>query len=167
MQQSLATSQGGEFYKMTSKQPLIEWNNRLLLNVPLIDIQHKKLVQLVNNLHLASLQSPEIANSAFIQAAYRVVDYVSYHSTIEEKMMLLMEYPEYSIHKKEHENFIREILIDTQTSSSEKNIVPNRYVEYLWDCKLSHIRAHDKNLAEYIKSVKNSKKIQIMFPELA
>ena len=138
-----------------------------MLNVPIIDAQHEKLVQLTNDLYLACLQNSETASIYFIEVVHKVVDYVRYHFTVEEKMMLLFEYPDYSSHKKEHENFVREILIETQKFSSKKHLVPNRYVQYLRDWILSHIAVCDKALADYILSVKDNHKIQRLFPKSA
>ena len=149
------------------KHPFIEWNSRLMLGIPLIDSQHQKLIQLTKNLHIACLQNPEIANSYFIEVAHQAIDYVYHHFSTEEKIMLLLKYPEYSEHKKEHQNFVREILIENQKFSVQKHLVPNRYVQYLKNWILSHIAVSDKTLAEYIQCLKYQKKLQRLVPGMA
>ena len=148
---------------MNRQNAFIEWDPRFMLGVPLIDGQHERLVQLTNNLHVACRDSKENANDCFIRVAHEAVNYVRYHFTTEEKMMLLLMFPEYTEHKKHHEIFIREVLHQTQMFANKKNLVPNRFVHFLRDWVLSHIAVRDKVFTEYILSLKNQEKLEMIF----
>ena len=152
---------------MNENQACVEWDTRFMLGIPLIDRQHEKLVQLTNSLYMACLHSKEKANRGFIAAVHEAVDYVCYHFTTEEKIMLLTEFPEYLNHKKEHESFVREILNRTQKFTDKNHLIPNRFVYFLKDWILSHIAVCDKVLAEHILGLKHHEKLMQLFPHSA
>ena len=79
-------------------------------------------------------------------------------------MMLLFEYPDYPTHKKEHENFTKEVLLQTQKFSEQKNLAANRFVRFLVDWILSHVAVCDKAMASYLLSLKDTNKLQQLFP---
>ena len=141
----------------------IEWNARLVLGIQLIDSQHEKLVHLTNNLHVACLKNREIAKRYFIKTAREAVRYADYHFSTEEQMMIFLGYPDFRIHKKEHEGFIKEILRQTFMFAEHKNLVPNRFVQYLREWILSHIAVCDKDFANYIFSYENCDKLEVLF----
>ena len=149
---------------MTKNTPrLVEWNSRLILGIKLMDDQHEKLVQLTNNLHLACLKNREIAKRYFIETAHEAVRYADYHFSTEEQMMIFLGYPEYRNHKREHEGFIKEILRQAFMFADHKNLVPNRFVQYLRDWIMSHIAVCDKAFANYILSYENCDILEVLF----
>ena len=148
---------------MNNTHSFIEWNARLILGIKLIDSQHEKLVQLTNNLHLACLKNREIAKRYFIETAREAVRYADYHFSTEEQMMLFLSYPDYQIHKKEHEGFVKEILRQIYMFSEHRSLVPNRFVQYLKDWILSHIAVCDKAFADYTLSYENCEKLEVFF----
>ena len=152
---------------MTKSNSFIEWSVRLKIGIPLIDSQHQKLVNATNELHDACRQSREVAKSSFIDVARKVAAYVQYHFSVEEKMMLLLEFSDYPAHKREHELFVREILEQIKNFSNQKAFVPNRFVYFLKEWILSHIAVCDKAMAEYVLNLKNNKKLQRLFPNSA
>ena len=150
---------------MTSKIPsFIEWDDRLKFGILPVDKQHEQLVLLTNNLHLACLRGTETAYDNFITAIHKTVEYVRYHFTTEEKLMLLVEYPGYYDHKLEHESFIKEVLVQTRKFEINKHLVPNRFVYFLKEWILSHIAVSDKAMAEFIIQTKHYEKLLELFP---
>ena len=152
---------------MKVKHAFIEWEDRFKLGINLIDRQHEKLVELTNNLHMACLQGTKSANNNFIETVHEVVNYVRYHFSTEEKLMLIVNYPKYPFHKKEHEAFIREILVQTQLFTNNSHLVPNRFVYFLKEWILSHIAVCDKVTVDYIISTKLHEKLEQLFPQTA
>ena len=151
---------------MIAKQVIIEWNDRLKLGIPLVDRQHERLVDLTNILYIACLQSTETANHFFIKAAHDAIDYASYHFTTEEKMMIFLEYPGYQSHKKEHGEFVKEVMIQEKKFISDR-FVPNRFVHFLKEWILSHIAVIDKAMVSYILGMKYHEKLLSFFPKPA
>jgi len=151
----------------TAKRNIIDWDTRFKLNISLIDRQHHKLVQLTNSLHNACLESPETANRSFIETVREAVNYVRFHFSTEEKLMRLIDFPGYTAHKKEHENFIKEVLTHTEKFNQTKFLVPNRFVLFLKEWILSHIAVCDKEMADSIIKTKYHEKLEQLFSESA
>ena len=149
---------------MDANSAIIEWDERFPIGIPAIDGQHQRLVQLTNNLHSACRKNPETANHHFTENAHEMVTYVRYHFSTEEKLMLLLDFPGYSDHKKEHESFIREILIQNQKFSEEKHLVPNRLVRFFKEWILSHIADCDKAMAVFFLNTKYHEKLELLLP---
>ena len=150
---------------MITKQSFIEWNPMLYLGVPLIDKQHEKMIQLVNNLYSACLQKNESAGHNIAETINEAVNFLKYHLVTEEKMMLLLEYPEYMSQKKEHEGFIMEILNQINSLTDKNQRFPNRFFHLLKEWLMLHIIVCDKKFTEYLLNLKNNEKLQSLFPK--
>ncbi|MDR2019333.1 MAG: bacteriohemerythrin [Treponema sp.] len=133
---------------------IVEWNNRFLIGIPLIDKQHKNLVDMTNKLYMGCLKGNEEAGSHFLRAIHEAVDYTRYHFSTEEQLMRRIGYPELAAHRRQHEDFIREILREVNTFKDGKKFVPNLFVRYLRDWVLTHIAVSDRRYAAYIHALK-------------
>ncbi|MDR2786474.1 MAG: bacteriohemerythrin [Treponema sp.] len=133
-----------------NKNAFVVWDDRYSVGIPLIDDQHKKLIELTNDLYDACREGTEAARIRFREAAHGTVDYVKYHFAAEEKLLENVKYPDFSLHKKEHESFVMKILEGVKDFEEGKQFVPNIFVRYLKDWILAHIAVEDKKYAEYI-----------------
>jgi hemerythrin len=82
------------------------------------------------------------------------VDYVKYHFRAEGKLMENVKFPESAEHKRQHEDFVKQILEDVQSFQEGKKFIPNVFVRFLKDWILSHIAVLDKRYASYILNLK-------------
>jgi hemerythrin len=139
---------------------LVEWDNRYALGIPLIDGQHKKLVEMTNRLYQSCLQGDESAKKQFRLIVHEAVDYVRYHFATEEKILILIDYPDFEAHKKQHELFILEILQKAKAFEEGKKLVPTLFVQYLRNWILGHIAVSDKLYADYLKILKKQGKLE-------
>jgi hemerythrin len=133
---------------------LVEWSDRYRTGISLIDDQHKKLIDMTNALYMGCLEGGEPANVYFRKTVHEAVDYVRFHFTTEEKILERINYPETAAHKKEHENFIKEILLQVQAFQAGKKFVPHMFVRYLRDWILTHIAVSDNLYALYLTEMK-------------
>jgi hemerythrin len=133
---------------------IVEWSNRYSVGIPLIDEQHQKLISITNTLYLGCLKGDEKARAYFMQAIHEAVDYVRYHFSAEEKLMERIDYPDLVNHKKQHDEFVKEILLEVQAFEDGKKFVPNIFVRYLRDWVLTHIAISDKHYADYLMALK-------------
>jgi hemerythrin len=145
---------------MEESDMLVEWDDRYLVGIPLIDDQHKELIRLTNELYKGCLAGGESARTYFKTAVKGTVDYVNYHFNAEEKLLQTVQYPEFAEHKKQHEQFVRQILDDVRSFQEGKQFVPNVFVRYLKDWILSHIAVMDKKYAAYIMGLKSKGPLQ-------
>lgn len=143
---------------MAKSEPIL-FDQYLVLGIPIIDKQHANLVRMVNNLYLACQKSRETTNQQFIEAVHESVDYVRYHFSTEEKLMLLLSYPEFSVHKKKHGDFIWEILTISKQFEDGEKFVPKKFVFFLCDWIKNHIGDTDKLFAEYFMTMKKDGKL--------
>ena len=152
---------------MKTNHDFMEWDNQLTLGIPLIDRQHKRLLQLTNNLYLTYLQNNETTKPDLIESAREIVDYLRYHFTNEEKLMFLFDFPDYSEHKREHESSITEIMSHIQKFSSGSYLVPYRFVRFFREWIFSHIDMFDRKVAKFVLSIEYHDKLEQFFPTLA
>ncbi|MDR2633055.1 MAG: bacteriohemerythrin [Treponema sp.] len=140
---------------------LVEWGERYMLGIPLVDEQHKELIAMTNTLYQACLEGDAEARIYFMQAIHSTVDYVKHHFSTEEKLLESIKYPDIGEHKKEHEGFIHEIFGQVKSFQEGKKFVPNDFVRYLRDWILAHIALTDKKYARYILNLKKQGNLHI------
>jgi hemerythrin len=126
----------------------IEWNDSYSVGVKEMDDQHKKLIDMINQLHealkagQASKEAPAILKG--------LVDYTHYHFDAEEKMLDKATYPGYLNQQKMHKVFITQIekyQSDLATKSLTLGVKLN---EFLKDWLISHISGEDKKYGKYM-----------------
>ncbi len=79
---------------------LIGWSNDLSVGIAEIDVQHKKLVALINQLHDAMLAGK--GKEATAPVLKELGRYVGTHFSCEEKYMQQFKYPRFAEHKAQH-----------------------------------------------------------------
>jgi hemerythrin len=145
------------------KKRFVEWDSRYLTGIPLIDSQHKKLIEMTNNLYECCFEGTEDIRECFENAVHGTVEYVKYHFSDEEKILENIKYPGTSAHKKEHENFVRKILEEVRNFEEGKKFVPFIFVRFLRDWILAHIAVEDIKYAVYFSAMKKSDAPEQMF----
>jgi hemerythrin len=140
---------------------IIEWDDRYLIGIPLVDEQHKELIRLTNDLYEGCLQGGEAARANFKIAIQGTVDYVKFHFSAEEQILRNINYPEYAAHKKQHEEFVKQVLEEVKNFEEGKKFVPNVFVRFLRDWILTHIAMADKKYAQYIMALKKKGALKV------
>lgn len=128
----------------------IEWDNKYSIGIEKIDNQHKKLIDFANRLYEGCKSGKVQAEEAFKSTIKDTVDYVKEHFSTEEGLMLKYEYPDYHLHKAEHNKFTKRVLDDVTAYMENRPFVANSFVRFLKDWLLSHIALTDKRLGEYL-----------------
>ncbi|MDR1238808.1 MAG: bacteriohemerythrin [Treponema sp.] len=141
------------------KKIFVEWEDRYSVAIPLIDDQHKHLIELTNGLYNACLAGTEAARVHFREAVHGTVDYVKFHFSAEEKILENIQFPGIAAHKNEHESFVIKVLADVRDFEAGKKFVPNIFVRYLRDWILAHIAVEDKKYADYILELKKQNRV--------
>ena len=130
---------------------IVKWSQSLSVGIKLIDEQHEGLVKLTNELFLSCLKGGDVANARFLKTIRETVQYVQYHFATEEAIQKRLKYPGYASHKKEHEAFVKQVLLAVAEFNSGKKFLPNKFVKFLQDWVLTHIAVTDKKLGDYIE----------------
>ncbi len=135
------------FYFMEGNMAIVEWSDSLSVKVREIDLQHKKLVQLVNDLHEAMLKK-ETKNvlGSIIQ---ELANYTVEHFATEEKYFDKFGYPETEQHKKEHKEFVQQVVDFQKGFESGKILLSMKIMKFLKDWLVNHIMGTDHKYVEF------------------
>ena len=137
---------------MKTENQLIEymqWHPDLETGIAVIDNQHKRIVDYINQLDKAS----RTGNRALCQNALDgLVDYTSTHFEFEEELLERSGYPFLGAHQKVHRTFIKRIRSFVERSESGEDVTPE-LLNMLKVWLISHIKGDDQ---DYVDSVKNT-----------
>jgi len=139
---------------------VVEWHASYSVGVKPIDEQHMELIKLTNKLFNSCMAGQNKTNKAFLDTVHEAVDYTRYHFGTEERMMERINYPHYANHKKEHIDFVREVLIKVEDFNTGKMLAPLEFVYFLRDWVLHHIAVSDKRLGDYLMALKQTGDLQ-------
>jgi hemerythrin len=129
--------------------PLLVWNSSFLVNFEVIDTQHKGLVEMINDLIRGCEGGKVTQDVLFIKTLRKAVEYAQVHFTTEEKYMQQARYPDFAVHKKEHEAFVSEVVKQLKAFEEGRND-PVVLVGFLKDWLFNHIAGSDKKYAPYL-----------------
>jgi hemerythrin len=133
---------------------LVIWDDKYAIGIPLIDSQHKELFSLTNELFRACLNGDKLLEGIFKETMEKMVEYVRFHFGAEQVLLQRIKYPDYQEHKKQHDTFVRNVLVSVKEYNEGKQLVPNHFVRSLRDWILSHIALSDQLYASYITAQK-------------
>lgn len=134
-------------------------DKQLILGIPVIDIQHANLRRMLDN--LSSLKVTENINPRFLLAVRETSDYLKYHFDTQEKLMLLLEYPEYIMHKREHEDFFQEILRRSGLFQTGQNADQEEFTCFLKDWINFHAGNSDTAFTDFFVSMRYHSKFRL------
>ena len=143
-----------------NKKTVVQWQNSYSVGVKPIDEQHMELINFTNKLFSSCMSGQDKTKGAFLQAIHEAVEYTGYHFGTEERLMERINYPHYASHKKEHMDFVKEVLIKVEEFESGKVLVPLGFVYFLRDWVLHHIAVCDKRLGDYLLSLRRTGDLQ-------
>ena len=135
----------------------VEWNESYALGIKMIDDQHKELLRIVNDIfnHASSNQQEEQAY--FKEVMKQAVEYIKFHFTTEEKIMITTKYRGYEEHRAHHEEFVRTIIKTARDNEAGKRLTLTSLGYFLKDWVLSHIAVMDKKYCDYFRSIATRK----------
>ena len=85
---------------------LLVWQDDLNIGIDVIDQQHRRIIEMLNHLHVAQASMQRAAVGEVID---EVVDYTMSHFAFEEELMEEAGYPFCAAHKRVHEVFIKRV----------------------------------------------------------
>jgi len=137
----------------------------LALGIPVIDNQHAHLVRIANKLNFVCHNGSKTSNSRLLQSVHEAVDFVRQHFNTEEKLMLLSAFPGYVDHKKEHKDFIEEVLSCSEQFQDGQNLTPQKFARFFSEWVKSHIGVSDKEFAGFFIDVSQRGKLKLMLAD--
>ncbi len=129
----------------------IAWDNSLSVEVPEIDEDHRRLVELYNLLSQAVARGED---HAYIDALTdELVACTVWHFRHEERLMLKHGYPGLPAHRDEHEELIANVRALQQHLQKHDRPVSGDDVEFLERWLMEHIFGADMRMGAYLGEV--------------
>ena len=118
-----------------------------------IDSEHRQLIDAVNSLLDACAKGQ--GRTQLLDTAHFLLDYTKKHFSDEEAIQMKNHYPDYTRHKKIHEDFKKTAADLVTKIENEGPTVANvnQINTLLAGWLLNHIKGEDKKLANYLKSI--------------
>jgi len=138
---------------------LITWSDSLSLNIEEIDKQHKKLVNIVNELYQGMLNGE--SKAALGIALNQLYEYTKLHFSFEESLMSQYGYQGTEEHKANHHMFINKLEKLKVNVSCGYTMLGMEMISFLRLWITEHIMKDDKSYAEYISCCSSSKSNEI------
>ncbi|MBF0343128.1 MAG: hemerythrin family protein [Nitrospirae bacterium] len=126
----------------------IDWSSKIAVNVTEIDKQHKKLVDIVNELYSAMTGGKGAAVMGKVLT--ELIDYTKYHFATEEKMIVQYKYSDNNTHKSEHDKLTKQVLDLKKQFDEGKMVVTVEVMNFLKNWLGEHILNKDKLLAAFL-----------------
>ncbi len=123
---------------------LFSWDSSFETGNSMIDQQHLRLVDLINE--LADALAGQVGDTVPDRIHRQLLDYTRYHFSSEEKLMRASGIDEESFqrHRQKHQEFIRSI--DLENATVQRH--PEDLLSYLMDWLISHILDTDREMVE-------------------
>jgi hemerythrin len=129
----------------------LTWDNTLSVEVPEIDEDHRRLVDLYNLLSQAAAQGE---STDYINALTdELVACTAWHFRHEERLMLKHGYEGLEEHRNEHAELIASVQALQQRLRKQDEAVGNDEIEYLERWLMEHIFGADMKMGAYLGEV--------------
>jgi hemerythrin len=128
---------------------LFNWSTQYETGIFIVDTQHKKLVDAINNLHDA-MKDGKGKEKAEATLDF-LVDYTIQHFTAEEGLMKQKNYPDFVSHKAIHDRLVSEVK-EMRTKYLEGKILTMQLSSFLSDWLKNHILGTDKKYVPFLKN---------------
>ena len=136
----------------------LHWSNDLDTGIEVIDKQHRRIVDLINELNTANESGdPQVINHVLSE----LVDYTLSHFSFEEELQEKANYPFYKAHKRVHDIFTKRVGEFQKRAAGGENVAPEM-LSMLKIWLVNHIKGDD---ADYIEAVVNSLGVELKKPE--
>ncbi len=130
--------------------PLINWSDSYSVKVKEIDNQHKKLIEIINNLH------DHMKNGKGREQVGPILDelvkYTVYHFSFEEKLFAQHNYPESKVHVRQHSDLIERVNNYIDDFKAGKGVLPMDLMDFLKRWLMEHISGADKKYSSFFNA---------------
>lgn len=129
---------------------LMEWSPAFSVKIRKFDDQHKKLVELVNQLHDAMKAGQ--GNAVLGVVLQSLISYTATHFKDEEQVMQANAYPDLARHKAEHEKLVKQVLDLQQKFLTGGGVLTMTVLSFLKEWLVTHIQGEDKKYGVFLNA---------------
>jgi hemerythrin len=131
--------------------PFTHWEDRYAVGIRLIDQQHRKLLQLLND--LVEIQSSGGEKEDVERVILALIRYTDVHFLSEERLMRMHRYPGNAFHRREHETLTQCVMNFQKEFIAGNASVPRNLTVFLQDWLERHILHTDMELGPYLNTM--------------
>ncbi len=135
----------------------MEWTRELEFGIPVIDEQHKRIIQFINELDDACRTHNDAETKHVMEG---LLDYTITHFEFEESLQEKAGYPYLKAHRRIHEIFMKKVASIRERSTRGENVAPE-LLALLKGWLASHIKSEDRDYVEAVKAITTSKDKEI------
>ncbi|MBE9502856.1 MAG: hemerythrin family protein [Proteobacteria bacterium] len=121
---------------------LINWNDNMSVNVAEIDRQHKKLIDLINELYDGMMAGK--SNEVLGKVLNELIKYTAEHFSTEERYFEKFNFPGALSHKDDHAELVKKITDFKTTFDAGKMVLSMDVMKFLKGWLTNHIQGTDK-----------------------
>ncbi len=136
-------------HRAANSRRKMEWSDKFSVGVDVIDAQHRKLLELINQFgDIADAENTTRANS--FSALNAMVKYAELHFKTEEGYLERYGYSQYSNQKKDHEEFFEKVFSMMQQLEDEGILTLGSIIIFLEDWYADHILGEDQKYKKFL-----------------
>jgi hemerythrin len=129
---------------------MIQWSERLSVNVAEIDRQHQKLIGMINDLNAAMLEGK--GRDVLRSILDGLVAYAGTHFQTEERYFARFAYPEAGAHQETHAEFVAKVSDFQQGLAADRAGLSVDVLLFLSDWLQQHIQIVDKKYSPFFNA---------------
>lgn len=129
---------------------LIRWDDNYTTGIDMVDEQHRKLIEMINDLHKA--MSEARGREVMGDILDRLLKYTVYHFETEEQLMKKHSYPKYLTHFTEHQNLTKEVKDFQARFNAGERMITIKFIEFLSSWLNNHVLDSDKKFGAFVTS---------------
>ncbi len=129
---------------------LLTWKTDYSVNIKEIDEQHKKLINMINQLHEAMKEQK--GKEVLKPILQQLISYCATHFAAEETMMMAHAYPDLTEHRDKHQKMTAKVLALQSDVNSGKASITIDVMNFLKEWLDKHILGTDKKYSPYLNS---------------
>lgn len=129
---------------------LMTWKEDYSVKIAQIDQQHKKLIDLINQLDDAMSQGK--AKDVLGKILNDLVTYCATHFKQEEQLMQANAYPDYAEHKEKHDKMTAKVLSLKSEVAAGKRLISLDVMKFLEQWLDKHILGTDKKYGPFLNA---------------
>ena len=130
--------------------PLMSWKEEYSVKISQIDQQHKKLIDLINQLNDAMSQGK--AKDVLGKILNDLVTYCATHFKQEEQLMQANGYPEFAVHKEKHDKMTAKVFSLKREVEGGKRLISLEVMNFLEQWLNKHILGTDKKYGPFLNA---------------
>ncbi|MGD1101873.1 MAG: bacteriohemerythrin [Terriglobia bacterium] len=134
----------------TATTQLFPWSDTYSVQIGIIDMQHKNLVNIINELHQAMVEGQGKQQLGSILS--NLIKYTQVHFKTEENFMESHRYPEYTNHKSEHDHLTKTVLEFQDKFQKNEVGLTIEVMGFLKDWLSKHILGSDKKYGPFLNA---------------